>query len=356
MLLQEDFAPLRYGGVFANATKVQFLAQGGSADRAHASGSTSDEAPDNETQLERKRRLNRNNERKKRAKKVLKIEELTSQFHDLTSQNEALQTESKDLRQRIELVKRYINEQQGKKPAAVDMNAATATTSTVANASSTRGGASGGGTERALEAQLLAAATLFASQQQHGTSCTAGKHHAAAPVSVPTNRDSMSTAAAASVAASLPAANPTPSAASSNQVDLSFIPREKRVILLQHELEKQNRILALIRLQVGNHGGPSLHSNGSSESAGLKDHSAALAPQSQRSSVAAAVSAPSQPHPSSPMTSLLSTLNGFHNNSNGPSVTRNDGALSDMERFLLQRQLLASLQSIQNQNRPGGTS
>ena len=69
-------------------------------------------APPNETQPERKRRLNRNNERKKRAKRISKIEDLTSSFHGLTNENQSLKEDNEDIRAQIARVKKYMLEKE----------------------------------------------------------------------------------------------------------------------------------------------------------------------------------------------------------------------------------------------------
>lgn len=96
------------------SSKIKFISYAGSSSaakkgRGGAAHADNDAAPENETQVERKRRLNRMNERKKRARKVVKIETLTLTFHNLTNSNETIREENEKLREQIELVKNHMS-------------------------------------------------------------------------------------------------------------------------------------------------------------------------------------------------------------------------------------------------------
>lgn len=359
VLLQDDFAPFGQKG-FPSATKVKFLAHHQRSASGGASGpdSATDEAPPNESQLDRKRRLNRNNERKKRAKKVVKIEELTSQFHDLSSQNENLKTESKALQERIALVKQYMKEHAEKKPAAHNGCAATSAVS----------GASRGGS---LEEIFWTAASAFASRNQQGDNTTAGIPQVPSPhptSTITSSPSSMQATSIASVASSvqtaasstLHAAASALHTAASTQADLTFLPREQRVRLLQHELEKQDRILSMIRLQNGTLRAP-LQVNDRPRIGGPHGHSAALLSQ-VLGAPTRTVSVATAPPQSNPLLSMPPANDGgvFNNNTNvsrqAAHQQTTDGALSNVERFLLQSQLLAALRNMQGDNRNGSSS
>ena len=368
MLLQDDFDRLGQSG-FRNATKVKFLAhQQGGSHAPSGSDSATDEAPANESQLDRKRRLNRNNERKKRAKKVLKIEELTSQFHDLTNQNENLKTESKALQERIALVKQYMKERADKKPAANNGGAAATAVTAEQIAASMLASSTGGGL---LEARRWIAASEFASRIQNGAINTAGIPQATSALPHPTSSISpppssatqvASTASVASslqtVASSSPHAAAPPTAAA-RQIDLSFLPREQRIRLLQHEMEKQNRILSLIRLHNATLGAP-LQVNDRPPNVDPHNHAATVLSRVLGAPVTvSAATAPTQPNPLFSMApantgGILSNNTNVNRQSLQQQTTY--GALSDIDRFLLQHQLLAALQNMQGDNRNGGPS
>jgi len=66
------------------------------------------EVPANETPEEKKRRLNRNNERRKRARRLLKMEHLTEQKKNLEEANKLLNTNSQRLRDQIQVVRKSL--------------------------------------------------------------------------------------------------------------------------------------------------------------------------------------------------------------------------------------------------------
>jgi hypothetical protein len=152
----------------------------------------SDKTPENETQVERKRRLNRINERKKRARKVAKIETLTSQYHRLIADNSKLKEENKAIREKIEQIKQMTPTRD------------------------TRGSTGRGSTfpiQPPSRAQLR--------------------------MDLPT----LSATTSATTRSSTP-----PSSASNLASEISSFSREQRIQLLQNELEKQQFIIQQLRL------------------------------------------------------------------------------------------------------------
>jgi hypothetical protein len=67
-----------------------------------------DEPVPGETEKEKKRRMNRINARRKRARRVLRVEHLTEQYHDLTERNDALKGQNSIYKSCISLVKGYM--------------------------------------------------------------------------------------------------------------------------------------------------------------------------------------------------------------------------------------------------------
>ncbi|CAB9499992.1 expressed unknown protein [Seminavis robusta] len=206
-----------------------------SGDNAADPGSLSDAEPENETQIERKRRLNRNNERKKRAKRISKIEDLTARFHTLTSENEALKAESKELREKIELVKEYMKENGKKGPSAAVPSPSPCPQ--VPKSTSWLGSSS---------TNLTAHSMLSAGMQTTGGSSVSQ--------SQPQGQVTLPNLTAAAIPASA-ATNHRATTTGISDVSLSLISREQRILLLQREFEKQNMILKLLRLQMGTHPG-----------------------------------------------------------------------------------------------------
>lgn len=226
-----------YGGQgklkITNATRMKFLSTGGgerSPDTAPRDPEkpACDLAPANESQLERKRRLNRNNERKKRAKRILRIEDMTAKFHSLTTENETLKAEGEDLKQKIASVKKFMDEQR-KKPAVQ---------------------AGGQAQTQGSSAQV----TVLGSPQggrilgQGGTAATKpGMPQTQQQLGAPAFPDLSSVVASLTGPTGSAQGQPNPL----SNVDLSVIPREQRIRLLQLEFEKQDRILSQLRVQSG---------------------------------------------------------------------------------------------------------
>lgn len=360
MLLHGNGIPALREGSTPKVTKVKFLAHQQGRSTARGSGSAADEAPANETQLDRKRRLNRNNERKKRAKKVLKIEELTSQFHDLTSQNNELKAESTELQERIALVKQYMKEQEEKKPAA-RQGAAASRFIAGRSAAPTLASTSGGGFS---EAQLWTPtpADQFATRRRQNPLGTAGIPQLPLPhaISTVTSPSSIIPAApATSVAASLqfsaaPASQAAANTATSpSQVNLSLLSREQRVRLLQHELEKQDRILTLIRLHNGTlTDQPRVNDTPSMDwlvfPPGLLSPVQPVRPPRSIPAVAAPTQQNLQFSQGPANTGGL-----FNMIVSGQPVQpqRAVGAASEVDEFLLRQQLLLAMKKMQNENR-----
>jgi hypothetical protein len=64
-----------------------------------------EESPPNETDVERRRRKERINGRRKRAKKIIEIDYLNEQYHNLKEENDTLKSENKTLKDRISMVR-----------------------------------------------------------------------------------------------------------------------------------------------------------------------------------------------------------------------------------------------------------
>lgn len=226
-----------YGGhgnvKITNATRMKFLSTGGgkrSPDTAPRDPEepACDLAPANESQLERKRRLNRNNERKKRAKRILRIEDMTAKFHGLTAENEALKAEGEDLKQKIESVKKFMEEQR-KKPAVQ---------------------AGGQSQTQGSSVQVTVPGSPQGSRvlrQEGTTGAGPGTAQTLQQVGGPAFPDLSRVVASLTDTMDSAPSQPNPL----SNVDLSVIPREQRIRLLQMEFQKQDRILSQLRMQAG---------------------------------------------------------------------------------------------------------
>jgi hypothetical protein len=196
-------------------------------------GSLDDTAPENETQIDRKRRQNRNNERKKRAKRIVMIEDLTASFHALTRKNEELKTESKQLKESIETVQQYMRER-GMATAAMEPDAAQ-------SQEATRNIAAWLGLSPALTVDSLVTAGLpTARNEDVGRSSDA----------ILQGQMTLPAMAVAPTGLTPPEANHAMSGGI-NSPQLSLLTTEQRMLLLQREFEKQDRIITQLRLQLG---------------------------------------------------------------------------------------------------------
>ena len=201
-----DSEQAQRASVASASSNVQFLLHSGATSgkakkKKRGPGSPckddSDNTPENETQVERKRRLNRINERKKRARKVTKIETLTSEYHRLIGSNSQLKGENKDIREKIELIKQMT-------PRGRRSDTSTGSTVSLQPASS--------------RPQVLEELPTLSETTSNTTRSS-------------TTLRSNSTSTERSTTAS----NLT--------LDISNLTREQRVRLLQNELEKQQRII-----------------------------------------------------------------------------------------------------------------
>jgi len=229
-----------------SASSFRFLAQGRTQTSSDGqSEDMADEAPPHETQMERKRRLNRNNERKKRAKKVLKIEELTSKYHELSSQNEALKSNSREIREAIALVKRQ-----------VAGSVATRGVQPVVGAALPVTGAAQPARPSTFSSELLAALVNNSSSNVSRVGNNAEEVLATVKM--------LDHCYARNISSTQPSVSSLGS-----QDNFGLLPRQERISLLQQEYEKQMHILALLRRQQESIGRESFDISNSMASAAL---------------------------------------------------------------------------------------
>ena len=210
----------------SRAVGVQWYAngsgpQGGAADPALLN----DQEPKNESQIERKRRLNRNNERKKRAKRIMKIEDLTANFHALTSKNKELKAESNQLKESILAVQQYMSER----------GIVLAPTVELAQSSPCCSGSSS-----QLTINSLVSSGIHTSRNDACRIVDASLQAQRASFDMVEHTRSLTS----------PQANPHMTAAITDRV-LGLLPRELRMHLLRLEFEKQERIIAELRIHLG---------------------------------------------------------------------------------------------------------
>jgi hypothetical protein len=292
---EQRMLPARPQNAVTHTTKVQFISQvaGGKNYLLKEGGTGADESsfddfiPENETQKERKRRLNRVNERKKRARKIVKIETLTSKFHSLTNENQALRDENKSIRQKIEEIKKQMAPV-GDGGEVLSSNISGPSTESFF---STEGSTPPASTTSSSNREILPTGTQQLVPDVH----------------------------------SMPASEPT-----APLMDLSFLSREQRVLLLQQEYEKQIRIAMQLSAM-----------NGASTT------TAAAAAQPQPSALAAVAPSPQPParaaaHPSPSIASLTWPLM----QSSPASGNLADNTTVLMDSLIAQQELRLALEKI----------